>query len=242
MERNGYVYFLHCIRDSSGSLEKAQTIMKKGLVLANGHKTLLSTAICVGDYEKDKEMYDYVMGYRFGIFSEGYRILLKVPSIITNSNGESLYLGEPKVNLNTSGQEYVSTNLFLDAISAKNGVAPAGFVYGYLTPDNQLVLNPDFYENMSTEERDRFFDTLKASLDNILSDLSGMMARKDINGIRHLRELIVIYFKDDTIISEIDEYLSKYEEKELEDDTPDSSLRQIKELKMRIENDSQDEV
>ncbi len=205
----GYNIALHCIRNYSGSREKAEAIMKDGLNMPKSAKSIRSTTIQLGDKYRneklDNELPKYLSGYRFGAESEGYIIIVKSPTVIKNSREEVLYLGDPYTdnndkNKSVSGQEYDVTS-FLDTVCEKYGKIPSEFIYGYVIPADEknsidIVKNPNYYANFinkDADKQDRLFEDIRNKMDNIEQEISEMIAKEDRDGLKKIDPLLKAY-------------------------------------------------
>ena len=191
----GYNIALHCIREPNNSKEIAEKIMEEGLNIPTGRSSILSTAISLGDPSRNNNIQKYIEEYRFGSSSEGYNVIIKTPTVIKNSKGERIFLGDPGVNTITSSQEYEATCI-LDLACAKLGKIPSEFIFGYRTPDGKTIQNPNHYLKLSDnrkDEMDNLFDTIKESLSTTALSISEAILNKDYKSLEKYKELIKIY-------------------------------------------------
>ena len=176
----GYNIALHGIRNKKGSAEVAIEIMKKGLVLAPGANSIRSTTVQLGDQYRNvffnEDLEYYLKNYRFGIESEGYNVIVKTPTVIKNSKGDALYLGDPYTGIHdkdfaSGGLQYETTSI-LDIACANMEKIPPEFIYGYTKPNPsndevEIIKNENFYQQLlknNPEKMDELFDVIKDCL------------------------------------------------------------------------------
>ncbi len=154
---------------SGSELDKmavASSIMATGLNLNNGAKTILSTAVCLGESEQNcKELAEEIMGYNFGGGSK-CSLVLAMPRSLTNLAGEKLFLGYPERNLGTAGQQY-EPQCILDLASARRGSVPEEFILGGVIEIGgrlEYVKNENFYGYLSEEKKEAFFEEMSQSV------------------------------------------------------------------------------
>lgn len=177
----------------NGSLEEkisiAKLIVGNGLNLSNNWKTILSSAVSMGNsgnINLEKDIKDYQYGY-----GEKCNVVIRVPSIITNSNGEKIYLGFPSYNKTTVAQQYSSTCV-LDQVCSSFGKVPSEFIYGYYTGGNTIEVNPNYYDELPQKQKDALFINIKSSM----SYFSKLISECVINGNKERLEELKHSFEE----------------------------------------------
>lgn len=200
---NGYNVAIHGIRASEGSREIAEQIMQEGLKMRSGTQSIRCTTIQLGDEYRNsnfrEETEKYFYGYRFGAYSEGYNVIIMSPTVITNSKGETLFLGDPyktnndsRQNVATSGQEYESTCM-LDCACGQLGKIPAGFVYGYVDPETgSIIKNPNHYSQQleNVQAKDDLFNEIKSGLSSLELEISTLIANGNFKKLEFYKNLL----------------------------------------------------
>lgn len=199
----GYNVALHGIRASEGSKEIAEQIMQDGLKMRPGTRSIRCTTVQLGDEYRNsnfrEETEKYFYGYRFGAYSEGYNVIIMSPTVITNSKGETLFLGDPyknnsdsRQNVATSGQEYESTCM-LDCACGQLGKIPAEFVYGYVEPETgRIIKNPKHYSQQLENEqaKDDLFNEIKSGLSSLEVEISTLIANGNFKKLEMYKNLL----------------------------------------------------
>lgn len=224
---NGYNVALHGIRASNGSKEIAESIMENGLIMRAGTNSIRCTTIQFGDEyrnENFKEELAYNLeNYQFGADSEGYTVIVATPTVLRNSAGEMLFLGDPYRNKNdqnvrTSGQEY-ETTCILDMVCANLGRIPPEFILGYENKDGEIVNNPNHYSKQVDKEKiDELYTKVKESLSPFELDISQKIANGEFESLENRKRLLAIYGMDEilNIIQSAEEQYSEVGNDEVE--------------------------
>ena len=184
----GYNVAIHGIYN--GSLEEkvdvAKSILKNGLNLSNNWKTILGSAVSLGNSDNvniARDLREYQYGY-----GEKCNVIIKVPEIITNSEGEKIYLGFPAYNKTTVAQQYSSTCV-LDQICSSLGRVPSEFVYGYYTDGNTIEVNSNYYDELPQDRKDDLFLQLKSSMSYFSKIISDCVINKNFEKLEHFKKL-----------------------------------------------------
>lgn len=169
----------------SGSLEEkkaiAQKIAENGLKFQSGWNSILSTAISLSNKANEnvpnENLLEDMMSYKYGE-NEQCNVVVLVPSYISNSAGEKIFLGFPPRNKGTVANQYASTCI-LDQICSNMGAIPSEFVYGYYDETAPYVVkNPQYYDGLPLEKQDELFEKVKSSM----SDFSKMISEAVVSG------------------------------------------------------------
>lgn len=195
----GYNVAIHGIYN--GSLEEkvdiAKSIVENGLNLSDNWKTILGSAVSLGNSDNVNIAQD-LREYQYG-YGERCNVVIKVPEIITNSEGEKIYLGFPSYNKTTVAQQYSSTCV-LDQICSSLGRVPSEFVYGYYTDSNTIEVNPNYYDELPQDRKDNLFLQLKSSMNDFSKLISDCVIDENLEKLEHLKKLFEVRGINEPII------------------------------------------
>ena len=198
-----YNIAIHGIHD--GNLEEkkciAKSILKEGLKLQHGWRTILSTTIALRNIKENPNLAQDMENYQYG--SEGQcNIIAKIPNFISNSKGEKIFLGFPPINKETAGQQYSETCI-LDLVCAKLGKIPPEFIFGYYTSSLAVHKNADYYDELSQEKKDELFEEIKDNIPELHRKISSYVVNKDINSLEKLKN-VAETFKQSAVVKLVD--------------------------------------
>ena len=151
---------IHSIRNVQ-SRDRAEEILRHGLKLKE-KEGVLSTVSSFGTHTeitraREKER---ILNYSYGNQSqERISVVVLVPSIISNTKGESTYLGFPEYNTECSGNNY-RTSCVLDSVCKAQGKIPKEFILGYFVNKDdkfKFIGNPEYYSLLDEKEKDKIF-------------------------------------------------------------------------------------
>ena len=182
-------------------IAKAKNILNTGLNLTNNAKSILSNIISLGINDLDFN-YEVLKNYQYG-YGMKVNIIIAVPLYIENSKEERIYLGFPKENYKTRGNQYFDTCL-LDRICSNLKQIPKEFILGYIV-DNEFVSNSYFYDNLNEENKNLFFQKIKEHMDDITLTINKWIEENDIVNLEKMKnKLIELNIKPDIILSSLD--------------------------------------
>ena len=199
----GYNIALHSIRASTGSKDIADKIMQEGLNMPH-NASIRATTIQLGDAYRNKnfeqELKDKLQNYTFGAGSEGYTIIVRTPTIIKNSKGEALYLGDPYLgdkhqDMGENAIKYDQISL-LDCVCGNLGKIPSEFIYGYINFWKGVIeTNPNYYEkNLDNPEKvDALYNKIKSGMNELELKISEAITKRDLEKLAYYKELVSLY-------------------------------------------------
>ena len=146
---------------------------------------MLSTVSSFGIHDEitsDREK-DAILNYSFGSQSqERISIVVLVPSIISNSEGQSMYLGFPEYDTDCRGNNY-RTSCVLDSACRAQGKVPSEFILGYFTErkgELNFVPNPDYYSLLDDTRKDEMFSGISETVQGKAREISDAVIGGDI--------------------------------------------------------------
>lgn len=176
---------------SQERLDTALAIIGEGLKINNNSKTVLSTVSSLGENTSDKNLEDQIQGYHLGIEGDLSNIVIAVPIVIQNQNGERIFLGFPEESKLTSGQQYES-QCILDRICANMKKIPQEFILGYCAKETNgkpiFYKNEGHYQNLGDEDRERLFEELSRNMDEVSRDINSIIEQGDVSRLTQMRE------------------------------------------------------
>lgn len=191
MENESYGIGLHSTQEN----KYLNDIMKNGLEIEQGKKTL-STVSSFGTHTRISQEYlkKQMIQYSYGKHGEtNQNVIVLVPSIISNSQGQQIYLGFPPYDIECHGNDY-RTACVLDTICSNKddkGRIPSEFILGYYTVNHSSVIferNPNYIKFLSQEEKDEFFEKIKSLLQGKYKIISDAVISGDIQTLEKLSE------------------------------------------------------
>ena len=192
LEQGKYGIGVHAIH--SGSPEekqnKAEEILKNNLSLATSVQSILSTAISLGESSDAQVQAQEAIDYTYG-FGAKLNVILAVPEVIQNAEGQKIFLGFPQENKRTSAQQY-EPQCILDRICAKLGYVPKEFILGYYSQSDDehksFIPNPNHISKLPKQEIDSLYSILYANMDFITRDLNDMISQGKIEQLENSKE------------------------------------------------------
>ncbi len=204
--------------------EEVESIINddQGLVIPNGSWSINSTTVSIGDpyrNEHFREELNYIK-HEYSFRDGYYNILILTPTVLKNSKGEKLYLGDPFDQENHSNNfanydtsRKYETTCVLDKVCQKLTRIPQEFIYGYVDiRTGKTVKNSKHYLQNSKDrvlELDEFFETIKKSMDPTTQMVSIAIANGDFKTIESLKKLSETY-KVNEILNIIDNAFKQY--------------------------------
>lgn len=136
-------------------------------------------------------MEDQIQGYHLSIEGDLSNIVIAVPIVIQNQNGERIFLGFPEESKLTSGQQYES-QCILDRICANMKKIPQEFILGYCAKETNgkpiFYKNEGHYQNLGDEDRERLFEELSRNMDEVSRDINSIIEQGDVSRLTQMRE------------------------------------------------------
>lgn len=174
-------------------LDTALGIIGEGLKIDNNSKTVLSTVKSLGENTSDKNLGEQIEGYPLGEEGDLSNIVIAVPIVIRNQNGERIFLGFPEESELTSGQQYES-QCILDRICTNMKKIPQEFIFGYSAKDSNgksvFYKNEGHYQNLDSEDRERLFEELSRNMDEVSRDINSIIEQGDVSRLTQMREVL----------------------------------------------------
>ena len=200
LEPSFYGIGIHGIYDGD-KLAKAKNILNSGLNLTNNAKSILSNIISLGINDLDFN-YEVLKNYQYG-YGMKVNIIIAVPLYIENSKEEKIYLGFPKENYSTRGNQYLESCL-LDRICSNLKQIPKEFILGYMV-DNEFISNNYFYDNLNEENKNLFFEKIKEQMDDITLIINKWIEENDIINLEKMKnKLIELNIEPDIVLNALD--------------------------------------
>ena len=166
--------------------DTAESILKSGLNLSHGWKTIKATMVSLGDKESNPNLLEDMESFQYG-YGNKCNVVAGIPTFLTNSKGEKIYLGFPKVNKATAGRQYEETCV-LDIACSILGKIPSEFILGYYEDDLKVQQNPKYYSNLSAEKQDNLFEVMKGAMSNLAKTISNHVVNGNPEELGLLRE------------------------------------------------------
>ena len=203
-----YSIGVHGINKSNDVINTAFKIMNEGLK-TNGWGGLLSN-VCVFGQKKDLTGYDYQNIIDYYFYSDNNscyaNVLIAMPSSFTDREGNTYFLGHfNKVRGYAKGIDEAGDSLPLNRIVEKKSLLPNQFIVGYYygfgdSSDFEFVLNPNFIDFCSNEEKLSFYDWLanemkKINYENIYEEMAKIQIRESLglNENEYVKQLKEFY-------------------------------------------------
>jgi len=205
----GYNVALHSIRASTGSKDIANQIMQEGLNMPY-NASIRATTIQLGDQYRnenfEQDLKEKLQNYIFGGNSEGYTIIIKTPTVIKNSKGEALYLGDPYLgdknqDMGDNAIKYDQIS-FLDYVCGRLGKIPSEFIYGYINLEKGVIeSNPNYYaKNLENPEKvDSLYNKIKAEMNKLELEISEAVIKGDSKTLAFYKEMVRLYKIDELL-------------------------------------------
>lgn len=171
------------------------SIMKNGLDI-EPRKKILSTVSSFGTCTKISKEYlkQQMMQYSYGKQEKiKQNVIILVPSIISNSKGKQIYLGFPPYDTECYGNDF-RTSCVLDTICSgevTKGKIPPEFILGYYTSSNERIIfekNPNYFNLLSEEQRDKFFDDIEERLKGKYKEISDAVISRDMQTLEKMSQ------------------------------------------------------
>ena len=194
MEDKSYGIGLHSTKGENID-NVLNSIMKNGLEI-EARKKILSTVSSFGTRTKISQEYlkQQMMQYSYGKQEKTKKnVIVLVPSTIANSQGRQIYLGFPPYDIECHGNDF-RTSCVLDAICAgkeSKGKIPPEFILGYYTSSNEgisFVKNPNYFNLLSEEQRDKFFEDIEGRLQGKYKEISEAVISEDVTKLEEMSE------------------------------------------------------
>lgn len=191
MENESYGIGLHSTQEN----KYLNDIMENGLEIEQGKKTL-STVSSFGTRTQISQEYlkKQMIQYSYGKHVEtNQNVIVLVPSIISNSQDQQIYLGFPPYDIECHGNDY-RTACVLDTICSNKdgkGRIPPEFILGYYTVNHSSVIferNPNYIKFLSQEEKDEFFEKMKIRLQGKYKIISDAVILGDTQTLERMSE------------------------------------------------------
>lgn len=169
------------------------SIMKDGLEIEE-RKKILSTVSSFGTHTKIKQdhLKQRMMQYSYGKQGETKQnVIVLVPSTISNSKGEQVYLGFPPYDIECHGNDF-RTSCVLDTICSdeeSKGKIPPEFILGYYTSGNEgvsFIKNPNYFKFLTEEQRDEFFRNIQGRLQGKYKEISEAVISEDMQTLEEM--------------------------------------------------------
>lgn len=169
------------------------SIMENGLEIEE-RKKILSTVSSFGTHAKISREYlkQQMMQYSYGKQENTKQnVIVLVPSTISNSHGEQIYLGFPPYDIECHGNDF-RTSCVLDTICAgkeSKGKIPPEFILGYYTSSDNgvnFIKNPNYFKFLSEEQKDVFFKNMESRLQGQYKRISDAVIAKDIQTLEEM--------------------------------------------------------
>ena len=192
LDGHSYGLGLHSTKEDE---KKMKNILTSGLNIAE-NQTVLSTVSSFGtretldkDYLK-KDIVNYVWKNGESIAN----IVVLVPSIVTNSKKEKIYLGFPPYDTSCANNNYRTTCVLDDFCrgNEEKGSVPPEFIAGYFVKEGDLFKfekNPKYYKYLSQVEKDILFDKISNKISDESRTISNAVISKDVDALNLLREM-----------------------------------------------------
>lgn len=171
------------------------SIIKNGLEIEE-KKKILSTVSSFGTHTKISQdhLKQRMMQYSYGKQGETKQnVVVLVPSTISNSKGEQIYLGFPPYDTECHGNDF-RTSCVLDTICAdeeNKGKIPSEFILGYYTSNNDevsFVKNPNYFNFLSKEQKDKFFSNMSGKLQGKYKAISDAVIAEDLQALEEMSQ------------------------------------------------------
>ena len=194
MENESYGIGLHSTQgdNAKGTLE---SIMKNGLEIEE-RKKILSTVSSFGTHTKINQdhLKQRIMQYSYGKPGETKQnVIVLVPLIISNSQGQQIYLGFPPFDIECHGNDF-RTSCVLDTVCTgeeEKGKIPPEFILGYYTSNNEgvtFIKNPSYFKFLAKEQKDEFFEKIHGRLQGKYKQISDAVISEDIQTLEMMSQ------------------------------------------------------
>lgn len=171
--------------------ETASSISDTGLRISNNYKTILSTAVSLGTDRKTSlpEIQKNIVQYRMGFDGTRVNVVIAVPLVIKNENGEQIFLGFPEKNGTTAGQQH-DPHCICDMVCSNMQNIPPEFILGYYYEKSDgsgaFIPNPKHYSKIDVEKKEELFETIRANMPQAAKDFNQLIIDGDEDKIAGL--------------------------------------------------------
>ena len=182
---------LHSVRNFTNR-DSLDSILRQGLKLKD-KEGVLSTVSSFGmnseinsDFQK-RSIIQYSYGNQT---NRRASVIVLVPAIISNSKGESIYLGFPEYDTECRGNNY-RTSCVLDSVCKAEGKVPKEFILGYFTEEDgtiDFVNNTEYYSLLDDEKKDDFFSRVSERIQGRYREISDLAVLGDAKKLENLAD------------------------------------------------------
>lgn len=186
---------------SSPDISTCEKIKESGLLLKPQYRTVLGNTVSLGVDNSDSILAMILNDYKYGVATQQCNVIIASPQYISNSQGESLFLGYPPFTLSTTGNQYQATCIFDEICRGANSIPPE-MIYGYYCNDkyysydgDEENIEVDFTENtqhfskLSQQEKDEVFERIKGLMNRRTLDISKLTAEGNVEKLIGIREI-----------------------------------------------------
>ncbi len=192
MENQNYGIGLHSLHKGDRE-DILNSIMENGLEI-DERKKILSTVSSFGTHTKISQEYlkQQMMQYSYGKQENTKQnVIVLVPSTISNSHGEQIYLGFPPYDIECHGNDF-RTSCVLDTICAgkeSKGKIPPEFILGYYISSDDgvnFIKNPNYFKFLSEKQKDVIFRNIESRLQGKYKKISDAVISEDVQTLEEM--------------------------------------------------------